>query len=917
MSGLLQRIRGSLRAKLALAMILATSVPLSIASLIGGQVTLRRLERGLRARAEQTSRIALNLLLQHVRRVALETRGLASTPGLQKALAASMMKTRRGLVARQSATTRPFVPRASPAEPSPARFIHLFSGRSTKAWLKQRYRGLATGMIEIFDAGGRLLASQRPPSGHYEVLKPESSSGPALARALDYDVYITIDRISGALAIRVAAPVVDDAYVLRGAVQSTVLLDDSLADYFKGVLQAEVAFVGGGTLGGTTFLDEGARLRVAPDSGARRDAVARFDDREYTLAAVPLQTIEGKPVGRIVIGLDRFGYLRARAGALRALAVAFALVLLSALLTAALVGRRITTPLARLHRGIQAMAAGDRKQQLAIDAQDEIGALARAFQHTTEVLGEHEERLAARIRELSTVHQIGRAVSSELRIDEVLRLIVTELASVVGADRSAALIADEEGELWPRAHVGLSEVEGHPSLPESWQRLARKVLREHAVSLGDQVIGVPLETRERVFGAVVLARDESGSSFTDAEARLVMTFADQAAAAIANAELYERVRRFSAGLEREVEKRTAELRHTNVELEQALSELQETQSQLILSERLAGLGSLVAGVAHEINTPSGAIHGAAQVLAGTLDRALLRGAQLAEGGLSSDEAHDLFEELSQTLKDAGDSQLLPPAEVRRRARALAGRLEAAGVKGATRMARRLVSCGAGGLVERVADLTRRVDPRLLVGLIEDLAFVQRSVSAIQMSNARISRIVRALRAYSHADQEAVCEVDLEEGLETTLTILQAQLRHGIVVERNYSPIPTVSVYVDELNQVWTNLIHNAVQSLERAPEIEGVITISTFVDGDHVGVRIDDNGPGIPKDVLPRIFEPHFTTKPRGEGTGLGLAISRKIVEKHGGQIDVRSRPGHTSFSVLLPTTAPPMRAGIGVGEAS
>jgi signal transduction histidine kinase/HAMP domain-containing protein len=881
-AGIVDRIRSSLRAKLALAMIVAGLVPLLIASVVGGQVTLRRLERGLRARADQTARIALNLLLQHVRRVALEVRGLASAPKLHRALAATP-KTRQALA---------------------------------RGFLKRRYRALAPGMVEVFDLRGRRVAFQRPGSGHYSALARGSSRGTALERALDYDVHITIDRVSGALAIRVAAPIVDDAFVLRGALQSTVLLDDSLADYFKGVLQAEVAFVGGGTLGGTTFIDGGERLRTAPDPGLRRDAVATFDDREYTLAAAPLQTIDGKAIGRIVIGLDRFGYLRARAAAVRALAVAFAVALLCALLAAALVGRRITTPLARLHRGIQAMAAGDRNQQLAIDARDEIGALARAFQHMTGALGEHEERLAARIRELSTVHQIGRAVSSELRIEEVLRLIVTELANVVGADRSAVLIADEQGELWPRAHVGLTEVEGPPALPGRWRELARQVLREHAVSLDERVLGVPLETRDRVLGAVVLARDVGGATFSSAEARLVMTFADQAAAAIANAELYDRIRRFSAGLEIEVEKRTAQLRHTNVELERTLSELQETQSQLILSERLAGLGSLVASVAHEINTPSGAIHGAAQVLAETLDRALLRGAQLAESGLSSEEAHALFEELATALKQTGDSQLLPPAEVRRRARSLAGRLEAAGVEeGASRMARRLVSCGAGDLIDRVAELTRRVDPRLLVGLIEDLAFVQRSVSAIRMANARITRIVRALRAYSHADQEAVREVDLTEGLETTLTILHPQLRQGIQVERNYSPIPKVSVYVDELNQVWTNLIHNAVQSLERAPgKTEGVVTISTFLDGDHVGVRIEDNGPGIPKDVLPRIFEPHFTTKPRGEGTGLGLAISSKIVEKHGGQIDVRSRPGATSFSVLLPAGGPRPRSAESAG---
>jgi signal transduction histidine kinase len=110
------------------------------------------------------------------------------------------------------------------------------------------------------------------------------------------------------------------------------------------------------------------------------------------------------------------------------------------------------------------------------------------------------------------------------------------------------------------------------------------------------------------------------------------------------------------------------------------------------------------------------------------------------------------------------------------------------------------------------------------------------------------------------------------------------------------------VFVDDLNQVWTNLIHNAVQAMKG----KGQLTIETFVDGGEVGVRITDDGPGIPADVLPRIFEPFFSTKPRGDGVGLGLGIARQIVEKHGGQIAVETRPGMTTFTVVLPIDGPP-----------
>jgi signal transduction histidine kinase len=128
------------------------------------------------------------------------------------------------------------------------------------------------------------------------------------------------------------------------------------------------------------------------------------------------------------------------------------------------------------------------------------------------------------------------------------------------------------------------------------------------------------------------------------------------------------------------------------------------------------------------------------------------------------------------------------------------------------------------------------------------------------------------------------------------------LKYGISVTRNYAELPAVPVYVDELNQVWTNLIHNAVQALGG----RGDIIIETRLDGPYVAITIEDNGPGIPPDVMPRIFDPFFTTKPKGEGTGLGLGIVKQIVDKHGGKIDVSSKPGCTRFTVRLPVAGPP-----------
>jgi signal transduction histidine kinase len=155
--------------------------------------------------------------------------------------------------------------------------------------------------------------------------------------------------------------------------------------------------------------------------------------------------------------------------------------------------------------------------------------------------------------------------------------------------------------------------------------------------------------------------------------------------------------------------------------------------------------------------------------------------------------------------------------------------------------------------------------------------------------ASIQRIVGALKSYSHLDQQAVrTDADVHDGLETTLALLHHALR-DIVVERRYGKLPRIPVFVDELNQVWTNLIQNAQQAVA-SRSAGGKITIATALEDSWVVVRVTDNGPGVPADVLPRIFEPFFTTKPKGQGTGLGLGIARQIVDKHGGTMRCESR---------------------------
>jgi two-component system NtrC family sensor kinase len=301
---------------------------------------------------------------------------------------------------------------------------------------------------------------------------------------------------------------------------------------------------------------------------------------------------------------------------------------------------------------------------------------------------------------------------------------------------------------------------------------------------------------------------------------------------------------------------------------------------------------LVAGVAHEINSPTAAIRGSIDGLATALSR-------VARHNLPP-HVTAIVEALAPVL---AERPLVTGLTARKIARELATDLEAAGVPDAQHVATDLADLNATDddvnrfVVALGAD--RALAPRATAALT-DHVYLHRTASTVRHAVGQIQRIVGALKTYSHLDQQATrTEADLHEGLETTHALLHHALR-DIVIERRYGVLPRVPVFVDELNQVWTNLISNAQQALA-GRSTPGTIAIETAVEDRWAIVRVIDDGPGVPEDALPRIFEPFFTTKPKGEGTGLGLGIARQIVKKHGGEMRCESVAGRTVFEVRLP----------------
>jgi signal transduction histidine kinase len=361
------------------------------------------------------------------------------------------------------------------------------------------------------------------------------------------------------------------------------------------------------------------------------------------------------------------------------------------------------------------------------------------------------------------------------------------------------------------------------------------------------------------------------------------------------AETDSRALRFSASLFPDLVQRMPELTKRLVGLmSDRIREATRIEQQ---RDRLASLGKLSAGLAHELNNPASAAKRAASQLRDILKKIRDASLELGRRDLTSAQKLEIEKlEGSFTQQDVVPPDALTISDLEEQIDSL------------------LRSHGQNDLWLLAASLARRnIKPEALESLFASLdgdtaraALVRIAASVevagllheIESSTSRISDLVGAIKEYTHMDQAPVQNMDIVKSLETTLTILNHKLKQGVLVQRDYQGVPLlVNSFGSELNQVWTNIIDNAIDAMRG----KGKLRVRTYREDTCAVIEIGDNGPGIPPEVEPHIFEPFFTTKGVGEGTGLGLDTVRRIVRKHRGSIQVSSKPGDTCFRVWLP----------------